>query len=81
MVIAINIIGLGLIAAILITWLALTGPSKEQIEKAKQDAISRQDSIDKSNRINEETKLVEAQKTQDTIAKISVSDSILQLAK
>lgn len=76
-----SLIGLGLIAAILITWLWLSGPTKEQIEKAKQDSISRQDSIDKSNRTNEETKLVEAQKIQDTIAKISVSDSILNLEK
>lgn len=31
-----SLIGLGLIAAILITWLALTGPSKEQIARNKE---------------------------------------------
>lgn len=50
-----SLIGLGLIAAILITWLALTGPSKEQIARNKQI----KDSIElatKSAQIAEEAK-------------------------
>ncbi len=35
-----SLIGLGLIAVILITWLSLTGPSKEQIARNKQSANS-----------------------------------------
>src|SRR6478735_531892 len=31
-----SLIGLGLIAVILITWLSLSGPSKEQIARSKQ---------------------------------------------
>lgn len=76
-----SLIGLGLIAAILITWLALTGPSKEQIARNNQikDSIAL---ANKANQIAEEAKLV-AQKSKvlnDTAAKVIVSDSVLQLA-
>lgn len=76
-----SLIGLGLIAAILITWLALTGPSKEQIARNTQI----KDSIElatKANQIQEEAKLV-AQKNStlnDTTPKVEVSDSVLQIA-
>jgi YidC/Oxa1 family membrane protein insertase len=77
-----SLIGLGLIAAILITWLALTGPSKEQIARNKQI----KDSVElatKAAQVLEETK-VAAKKlamTNDTTTKVIVSDSILQLQK
>lgn len=75
-----SLIGLGLIAAILITWLALTGPSKEQIARNKQI----KDSVElafKTNQIAEEAKLVATKSAViiDT-TKVPVSDSILQLA-
>lgn len=77
-----SLIGLGLIAAILITWLALTGPSKEQIARNKQI----KDSVElatKAAQVLEETK-VAANKIatiNDTTAKVVVSDSVLQLQK
>jgi YidC/Oxa1 family membrane protein insertase len=77
-----SLIGLGLIAAILITWLALTGPSKEQIARNKQI----KDSVElatKAAQVLEETK-VAAKKlamTNDTTTKVIVSDSILHLQK
>lgn len=76
-----SLIGLGLIAAILITWLALTGPSKEQIARNTQI----KDSIElatKANQIAEEAKLVAQKITvlSDTAAKVLVSDSVLKLA-
>lgn len=77
-----SLIGLGLIAAILITWLALTGPSKEQIARNKQI----KDSIElatKAAQVAEEAKAA-AEKlamANDTTAKVVVSDSILQLQK
>ncbi|MCD6019258.1 MAG: hypothetical protein K0S53_2379 [Bacteroidetes bacterium] len=76
-----SLIGLGLIAAILITWLALTGPSKEQIARNKQI----KDSIELATRMNlvvEEAQIA-AKKlavTKDTVAKVPVSDSVLQIA-
>ena len=76
-----SLIGLGLIAAILITWLALTGPSKEQIARNKQI----KDSVElatKAAQVLEEAK-VAAKKlaiANDT-TKAVVSDSILQLQK
>lgn len=76
-----SLIGLGLIAAILISWLALTGPSKEQIARNKQI----RDSIELATKINEvaeQTKLavkkMEAQ--HDTAVQAPVADSILKLA-
>lgn len=77
-----SLIGLGLIAAILITWLALTGPSKEQIARNKQI----KDSVElatKAAQVAEEAKAA-AKKlamANDTTAKVVVSDSILQLQK
>jgi len=77
-----SLIGLGLIAAILITWLALTGPSKEQIARNKQI----KDSIElatKSAQIAEEAKAA-AKKiaaANDTTTKVVLSDSLIQLQK
>lgn len=51
-----SLIGLGLIAAILIVWLALTGPSKEQIARNKQIKDSVELAI-KANEAAEEAKL------------------------
>lgn len=78
-----SLIGLGLIAAILITWLALTGPSKEQIARNKQI----KDSVElatKAAQVLEETKVAVkklAIANDTTTAKVIVSDSILQLQK
>jgi YidC/Oxa1 family membrane protein insertase len=77
-----SLIGLGLIAAILITWLALTGPSKEQIARNKQI----KDSVElatKAAQVADEAKLAVKKLTiaNDTNAKVVVSDSILQLQK
>ncbi|MBC7694612.1 MAG: membrane protein insertase YidC [Burkholderiales bacterium] len=75
-----SLIGLGLIAAILITWLALTGPSKEQIARNKQI----KDSVEfafKTNQIAEEAKIVAKKATVITdTAIVPVSDSVLKLA-
>ena len=76
-----SLIGLGLIAAILISWLALTGPSKEQIARNKQI----RDSIELATKINEvaeQTKLaVKKMEVQhDTAVQAPVADSILKLA-
>lgn len=77
-----SLIGLGLIAAILITWLALTGPSKEQIARNKQI----KDSVElatKAAQVAEEAKLAVKKLAiaNDTTSKVVVSDSILQLQK
>lgn len=77
-----SLIGLGLIAAILITWLALTGPSKEQIARNKQI----KDSVElatKAAQVAEEAKLAAKKLAiiNDTTAKVVVSDSILQAQK
>lgn len=77
-----SLIGLGLIAAILITWLALTGPSKEQIARNKQIKDSVELAIQTA-QVAEEAK-VAAQKlvtVNDTVAKEVISDSILLLQK
>jgi YidC/Oxa1 family membrane protein insertase len=77
-----SLIGLGLIAAILITWLALTGPSKEQIARNKQI----KDSVElatKAAQVAEEAKLAAKKLAiiNDTTAKVVVSDSIIQVQK
>ena len=77
-----SLIGLGLIAAILITWLALTGPSKEQIARNKQI----KDSVElatKAAQVAEEAKLAAKKLAiiNDTTAKVVVSDSMLQAQK
>lgn len=78
-----SLIGLGLIAAILITWLALTGPSKEQIARNKEI----KDSVElatKAAQVAEEAKAAAkklAIANDTTTAKVVVSDSILQLQK
>lgn len=77
-----SLIGLGLIAAILITWLALTGPSKEQIARNKQI----KDSVElatKAAQVAEEAKTA-AKKlaiANDTTTKVAIPDSVLQLQK
>jgi YidC/Oxa1 family membrane protein insertase len=76
-----SLIGLGLIAAILITWLALAGPSKEQIARNKQI----KDSIELATKATEiaEAKKVVAQKTttlKDSLISSLVTDSISKLA-
>ena len=77
-----SLIGLGLIAAILITWLALTGPSKEQIARNKEI----KDSIElatKAAQAAEEAKIAakKLEALNDTTTKVVVSDSILKLQK
>ncbi|MES2763338.1 MAG: membrane protein insertase YidC [Bacteroidota bacterium] len=77
-----SLIGLGLIAAILITWLSLTGPSKEQI--ARNQHIK--DSVElatKTAQLAEETKLaaMKTVKSTDTLTNVQKSDSILNLEK
>ncbi|MBL7936195.1 MAG: YidC/Oxa1 family insertase periplasmic-domain containing protein, partial [Bacteroidia bacterium] len=77
-----SLIGLGLIAAILITWLALTGPSKEQIARNKQ----LRDSIElatKAQQVAEEAKIAAQKivKQKDTLLNSAVSDSIIALQK
>jgi YidC/Oxa1 family membrane protein insertase len=77
-----SLIGLGLIAAILITWLSLTGPSKEQIARNKQI----KDSVElatQTAQLAEETKLaaMKAVKPTDTLANVQKSDSVLKLEK
>ena len=76
-----SLIGLGLMAAILITWLALTGPSKEQIARNKQIKDSVELAI-KAIEIAEAEKVV-AHKTialKDTSISNLVTDSIAKLA-
>ena len=61
-----SLIGLGLIAVILITWLSLSGPSKEQIARNKQI----KDSIELATKQAEEiakVQIVAKQKTTDSI--------------
>lgn len=75
-----SLIGLGLIAAILITWLALTGPTQEQIARNKQI----KDSVElatKTIEANEAAKLVAQHKSVAKIDSVSglKSDSILKL--
>ena len=76
-----SLIGLGLIAVILITWLALTGPSKEQIARNKEI----KDSVELATKANEiaELEKVIAQKAitteKDTAIAASTSDSIAKL--
>ena len=77
-----SLIGLGLIAAILITWLALTGPSKEQIARNKQI----KDSIELvAAKAKEEEKiarnLTEKNKKNDVIVESELSDSLLNLER
>lgn len=76
-----SLIGLGLIAVILITWLALTGPSKDQIARNKQIKDSIEFTI-KTQQIAEEKKLAQKKSISiiDTASKIVISDSALQLA-
>lgn len=77
-----SLIGLGLIAAILIVWLSLTGPSKEEIARNKQI----KDSIElaaKTAQAEEEAKTA-AKKfaaINDTTIKVALSDSLIQLQK
>jgi len=76
-----SLIGLGLIAAILITWLALAGPSKEQIARNKQI----KDSIELATKATEiaEAEKVVAQKTttlKDSLISSPINDSISKLA-
>lgn len=63
-----SLIGLGLIAVILITWLSLSGPSKEQIARNKQikDSI---ELVAKQQEAEQQAKLASAKKIQDSINK------------
>jgi len=75
-----SLIGLGLIAAILITWLALTGPTKEQIARNKQI----KDSVELANKVAqvaEEAKLAakKVNATFNTTSNAVLSDSLLAL--
>lgn len=60
-----SLIGLGLIAVILITWLTLTGPSKEQIARNKEIKDSIELATKQAQEI-EQAKIVAAQKIKDT---------------
>lgn len=76
-----SLIGLGLIAVILIGWLSLTGPSKEQIARNKQI----KDSIELATRVHlltEEADLAakKLEAKSNTTVNVPVSDSVLQLA-
>lgn len=63
-----SLIGLGLIAVILITWLSLSGPSKEQIARNKQlkDSI---ELVAKQQEELEKNKMLVAKKAQDSLNK------------
>jgi len=76
-----SLIGLGLIAAILITWLALAGPSKEQIARNKEIKDSIELAI-KATEIAEAEKVVAHKNTtlKDTSISNLVTDSIAKLA-
>lgn len=71
-----SLIGLGLIAVILITWLSLSGPSKEQIARNKfiQDSI---ETVNAQAQKAELIKLAESKKMQDSsqVALAQLSDS------
>jgi YidC/Oxa1 family membrane protein insertase len=75
-----SLIGLGLIALILISWLAITGPTKEQIARNKQI----KDSIELVNQANEALQASNVLKQKSQIVEVSdsivsKSDSILQI--
>lgn len=75
-----SLLGLGLIAAILITWLALSGPSKEQIARNQQikDSI---ELVNKQAQIIETAKQAAHKKVQDSLnASVALmSDSVKQI--
>ena len=74
-----SLIGLGLIAVILITWLSLTGPSKEQIERKKQfnDSV---ELVIKAEQVAEEAKLATKIIAADTLLPVAqISDSAKQV--
>jgi YidC/Oxa1 family membrane protein insertase len=74
-----SLIGLGLIAVILITWLSLTGPSKEQIARNKQI----KDSVElatKAAQVAEEAKIAAKKVAADTLKPMAeLSDSAKQV--
>ncbi len=75
-----SLIGLGLIAAILITWLAISGPSKEQIARNRQI----KDSLELAVKLADEVaqaKLIANQKIKDTAntTLVTLSDSAQQV--
>jgi YidC/Oxa1 family membrane protein insertase len=74
-----SLIGLGLIAVILITWLSLTGPSKEQIARNKQI----KDSVElatKAAQVAEEAKIAAKKLAADTLKPMAeLSDSAKQV--
>lgn len=74
-----SLIGLGLIAVILITWLSLTGPSKEQIARNKQI----KDSVElatKAAQVAEEVKMAAKKLAIDTLkTSVELSDSAKQV--
>jgi YidC/Oxa1 family membrane protein insertase len=74
-----SLIGLGLIAVILITWLSLTGPSKEQIARNKQI----KDSVElatKAAQVAEEAKIAAKKIVADTLKPMAeLSDSAKQV--
>jgi YidC/Oxa1 family membrane protein insertase len=75
-----SLIGLGLIAAILIIWLALTGPSKEQIARNKQIKDSIELALN-TQQLADEAKAVAAKQVQqnDTVHSVVLSDSSKQV--
>ncbi len=75
-----SLIGLGLIAVILITWLAISGPSKEQIARSKKIKDSVELAL-KTQQLADEAKIAAAKeaKKNDTIAQPALSDSAKQV--
>jgi YidC/Oxa1 family membrane protein insertase len=65
-----SLIGLGLIAVILITWLSLTGPSKEQIARNKEIKDSVELAI-KTAQIAEEAKIGSQKTVEDTLKSVA----------
>lgn len=61
-----SLIGLGLIAVILITWLSFSGPSKEQIARNKQIKDSIELATNKANAVSQ-AKVAALQKKQDSL--------------
>ena len=74
-----SLIGLGLIAVILMTWLYLTGPSKEQIARNKQikDSV---ELVTKAAQVAEEAKIAAKKLAADTLKPMAeLSDSAKQV--
>ncbi|MBI3520940.1 MAG: membrane protein insertase YidC [Bacteroidetes bacterium] len=74
-----SLIGLGLIAVILITWLALSGPSKEQIARSKQIKDSVELALTTQQLAEQSKAAADRAKKNDTITPTVLSDSAKQV--